>query len=125
MAGIPARLADGQIWDLPGAARAGGPDPAVEGLVAALWEAEDEVERGRAELALAIALLDRNYALGPAEYRELLEAEPGCPAASDLRRTLRAVADEYSRAVSTAPGTIPAPASLGQRLWARLVPHAV
>ena len=121
LAGAPLRLADGQPWTLPAAE--GGPlGPIGEGLVAAIREAEDEAELVRAELALAVALLGRNYALGPSEYRELLEAEPGSPAASDLRLALRQLGRDHVQAASAPAPTTPVPASLGRRLWARLAP---
>jgi hypothetical protein len=87
--GILIRLADGQLWSFPspvapgvtrdGAANGGafGPDFGV--LLEAVWEADDETERLRAELALAIYLLARNYDLGPNDYQELLGWAPGSP----------------------------------------------
>jgi hypothetical protein len=68
--GLGLRLADGQIWSLPIPANAPG-DPAVSSrvwdnpgyraILQALGDAEDQGERFRAELALAIHLLSWNY----------------------------------------------------------------
>ena len=78
--GTGIRLADGNIWIIPAANtlnEAVGPlDMAHETLpclVDAVWESEDRSELLRAELALMIHLLGRNYQLGPGEYRSLLE----------------------------------------------------
>jgi hypothetical protein len=100
--GIPVRMADGQLWSLPEApdryprmAYGGAPRREYAATVAAVLDAEDEAERRRAELALTIALLARNYDLGPAEYQELLGGESGGPATATLQRAFHNVALEH------------------------------
>jgi hypothetical protein len=106
--GIPIRLADGQMWTFPaptacrdGAGAGATPDAATdserEALVAAVLEAEDRAERLRAELALAIHLLARNYRLGPADFLALLEFSPGDPALAALQRAFHEMALEHVR----------------------------
>src|SRR4051794_33959106 len=96
--GIPVRLADGQVWNLPKApdryprvADGGGLGRDYEATVAGVLDAEDEAERRRAELALAISLLARNYDLRPADYQEILGGESGGPASAALQRALAEV----------------------------------
>jgi hypothetical protein len=98
--GISVRLADGQAWTLPSPPNAGArtePGSAVlgedyEAIVRAIRESEDEPEMRRAELALVIALLARNYHLGPAEFWSLLGAPSGTPEAASLAQALHEVA---------------------------------
>src|SRR3954454_218699 len=80
------RMADGQEWTLPGPGCPGISGAEYESLLAGLSEAEDEPERLRAELALAIYLLDRNYRLTPEDFTSLL----GCPADDDRLARLQA-----------------------------------
>lgn len=104
--GVRIRLADGQEWTLPGAPsgdpgpEAGGPEPDAlgadyAGIVAAILEAENEAERRRAELALGIALLARNYRLAPSDFRAVLGACSGMSAAANVGLALHAVAREH------------------------------
>src|SRR4051794_36661563 len=81
--GWPIRLADGRDWSLPGppargsqgGVTAGAPvfEPDYEALLEALRDPEDEADRLRCELALAICLLGRNYDLGPDDFDALLD----------------------------------------------------
>jgi hypothetical protein len=89
-------LADGQGWSLPlrDAAR---DDPEYDALLDAVAEAEDTAERLRAELALTIFLLDRNYALNPDEIRALLTFRPGDPRLSEAQAAVHALALESLR----------------------------
>jgi hypothetical protein len=114
--GIPIRLADGQPWtfptppacrdvtdggEAPGAA-ATPFDPDHEALVTAILEAEDRAELLRAELALAIHLLARNYRLEPADFLTLLEFSPGDPALTAMQRSFHEVALEHIRSMQSA-----------------------
>jgi hypothetical protein len=115
--GIPVLLADGQSWSLPPApdrsdpgTAEGGPAAAAEGgapvlddeaTLTAILDAEDEAERLRAELALAIALLARNYHLTPADYQEILGGDSGSPVIATLQRTLHHVALEHVRPLNS------------------------
>lgn len=115
--GIPVVLADGAAWTMPGpppwpATAVADPRHATFAAeyaanVAMVMEAEDEAERCRAELALAIVLLGRNYRLGPAEYRVALAPEPGSPAAAALAVRLREAAEPHVDRARAAP--CPAP----------------
>jgi hypothetical protein len=108
--GILIRLADGQSWSFPsavapGAARDGatnggafGSDYAV--LLEAVREADDETERLRAELALAIYLLARNYDLGPNDYQELLGWAPGSPELAAGQQAFHDLATTHLQSVS-------------------------
>ncbi len=83
--GTRIRLADGQSWSFP-ASQPDRDDPEYDQVLRAVFEAEDDAERLRAELALTILLLARNYHLGPADYQELLGYPPGDPALARLQR---------------------------------------
>src|SRR5262245_36529215 len=91
LGGIPIRFADDQAWTLPepppgapGEKRfldnGTGLGPDYEAAVAAVLEAEDEPERLRAELALTILLLGRNYNLAPEDFQALLTFPRSSPA---------------------------------------------
>ncbi|HEX8203625.1 MAG TPA: hypothetical protein VF590_24325 [Isosphaeraceae bacterium] len=103
LSGSPIALADGQQWTfpappprlVPGTAAGFGAD--YTATVAAIREAEDEVERLRAELALAICLLERNYDLGPAALFDLLGYPPGTPALTAAQKELHRLALEHVR----------------------------
>src|SRR3954471_11611022 len=119
--GIPVRMADGQIWSLPKApdryprmADGGVLGQDYEAMVAEVLDAEDEAEQRRAELALAIALLARNYDLGPADYQELLGGESGGPITAALQRAFSDVALEH--AYSLQPRAVAGPARR-PRVW--------
>ncbi|MFO0908517.1 MAG: hypothetical protein U0794_09170 [Isosphaeraceae bacterium] len=72
--GIPVRLADGRSWCLAPPSALDG-DPQFDALLAGVEQADDQFERRRAELALAIFLLTRNYDLSAAELNSLLSFE--------------------------------------------------
>ena len=95
--GLGLRLADGQVWSFPvpadfvdgpaGPSRAwDGPD--YRGILGALAEAEDEGERFRAELALAIHLLSWNYEVDREEIGALLDDQDGGRIGVDVARSL-------------------------------------
>jgi hypothetical protein len=76
LGGVAIRLADGRDWVLPGPPPPGPINGKLDrdymACVEAVRDAEDEFERLRAELALTILLLARNYDLGPDDYQALL-----------------------------------------------------
>jgi hypothetical protein len=106
--GHPIRLADGQCWTFPatpmhgasgtvapGEAAGFGPDYAA--LVAGVRKAEDEVERLRAELVLALCLLWRNYDLSSADLFDLFGYPPGDLSLAEVQREFHRVALEHVR----------------------------
>jgi hypothetical protein len=111
------RLADGQWWTFPAppgrdASGVAGFGPDYVAAVAAIGEAEDEAERFRAELALAICLLCRNYDLDPDALCDLLGYRPGDPALAATQAAFRRVAQEHARSSRSsadvvAPGGVP------------------
>jgi hypothetical protein len=74
------RLADGRGWAFPGPSEiaAAGQTLGAEvmALLVGIAEAEDEADRLRGELALAIRLLAINYDLSSADYSRLLSSPP-------------------------------------------------
>lgn len=122
--GHTVRLADGQFWTFPAPVEEeGATPPALEGryqaLVRACLEAEDEPDRRRSELALAIALLDSNYLLESTDFSALLEFEPGSPTAESFRNALAGIVIEHVRALWKSAGT-PEPSQSGPD-WGLLV----
>jgi hypothetical protein len=118
--GLPIRLADGQCWTFPvPRASSGSPERVAPGellglfgdgyapTLAAVLEAEDESERLRAELALAIFLLGRNYDLSPAVFREILSFRPGDAALVEMQRAFHEVAVEHSCQFPEARARVP------------------
>lgn len=79
LGGIPLMLADEQYWAFPGprelSPEGQARDPGLVALLGVIATSESEADRHRAELALAIRLLGRNYRLTPTEYQELLGAK--------------------------------------------------
>src|SRR5262249_37458682 len=91
------RLADGQSWTFP-APRERVASSLSEGYsahIAAQFEAEDEAELRRAELAFAIYLLGENYALSPTDYQRLLEFAPDSGDSTVWRNEFHEVAQEH------------------------------
>jgi hypothetical protein len=112
------RLADGQRWTFPAAPGRVTPGGAVPGgeagfgrdyaaTVAAVREAEDEAELLRAELALAICLLGRNYDLTPAALFDLLGHAPGVPALTATQEAFHRVALDHVRRAGASADTTP------------------
>src|SRR3954447_13765680 len=91
-------LADGQAWSLPDHPPYND-DPEHLALLRGVSEAEDDAERLRAELALAIFLLSRNYDLLPRDYRAILQFEPGDPALAEMQRAVHTLAADQVRAL--------------------------
>lgn len=102
--GLPVRLADDQYWAFPGpreiAPGGGSEHPKVLGLLAEVAESEDEFDRGRGELALAIHLLALNYVLGPDELQSLLRLAPNDPRLPTLRSAFHELAVRHMEALA-------------------------
>jgi len=102
------RLADGEVWNFPHPAATpphDGGEVSHRDLTLAICEADDEYDRGLAELALAIYLLNLNYELSPRDLRELLTFEPGSEALREWRAGLREIVTshvQFLRGVSRA-----------------------
>jgi len=98
--GMPIRLADHQeLWvpalgDMRGP-DAGSDDPEYAYLVDAVADAEDAAELRRAELALGIYLIGRNYQFSSSEFAELLEVSPSSPRFEAVRAAFRSMADAH------------------------------
>src|SRR4051794_36061040 len=93
--GVPVLLANAQSWFFPlpaGGGTTATSDDDYRPLVGAVAESEDEAERLRAELALAIYLLARNYHLSPRDFRELLECRPDDPRIRAMKHSFRGLA---------------------------------
>jgi len=105
------RLANGEVWNFPRPATVprglDGERPHHE-LARAIHEADNEADRGLAELALAIFLLGLNYDLTPEDHQELLAFEPDSDALHDWRTGLRAIATAHVEYYQGASSTIPA-----------------
>jgi hypothetical protein len=106
--GTTVRLADGQDWVFPdpvrashGASRAGSAAAAFGPEYVEILSGLDEVQGDepeeilRAELALAIALLSRNYTLRGDEFLELLGRTPADPALRPVYEAIHAVAVDH------------------------------
>jgi hypothetical protein len=117
--GVGVRLADGQEWFLPVRDRVVD-DPEYDAQLAAISEAEDRAEVLRAELALTIFLLTRNYDLSADQLNLLLSFRPDDPALTELQRLVHGLAHESAvrsrearasqpqgNPAARAPGTLP------------------
>lgn len=85
--GVAVQLSDGGHWTIPDLSSPRDDNDRDE-LLTAAHEAEDPFEGRRAELALTIFLLRRNYDLGPEDFQALLSFAPDDPALSALQRTM-------------------------------------
>jgi hypothetical protein len=92
--GVVVVLADGQSWTLPVPDQNAQHDPELDGLLRCIGGAEDRSEQLRAELALTILLLSRNYVLGPEELSALLSFPPDDPRLAVLQERVHALAVE-------------------------------
>jgi hypothetical protein len=103
--GIELRLADGQVWTLPlppepigeavpspGDREVTWDDQGYREILRAALDAQDEGELFRAEMALAIHLLDWNYSLDPDDFEELLDDRGDDRRRADLSATMRTLA---------------------------------
>lgn len=98
--GISIRLADGRDWWVPApedliVADGESEDSDYVELIAAVAHAEDASDLGRAELALGIYLLERNYRLEAEELQILLEGPPDGSQAATVRASLRLIAEYH------------------------------
>jgi hypothetical protein len=99
--GIPVLLADGQEWSFAGPrelaeADANRRDDLTE-LLSEIAQAEDESDRLRGELALAIFLFSINYDLPPADYTRLLAHVPGKASGSAMQAGFRDLARRHAQ----------------------------
>jgi hypothetical protein len=99
--GLGLRLADGQVWSLPIPADAEGDpavssmawdDPGYQAILRALVDAQEEGERFRAELALAIHLLSWNYNVDRETLGVLFDDQEGERVGVDIARSLSELA---------------------------------
>jgi hypothetical protein len=97
------RLADGRGWAFPGPSEiaAAGQTLGAEvlALLVGIAEAEDEADRLRGELALAIRLLATNYDLSPADYSRLLSSPPGSLEIAEMQMSFRDLARSHAQAL--------------------------
>lgn len=109
--GVPIMLSDGRAWTFPRPEMSDlyfrpGPDgkpalaagltfgPEYEELVEEYLAADDGAAELKALAALAMDLLSRNYALGPADFRALLRVRrAGDPGEAENRAMWEAIAD--------------------------------
>lgn len=124
--GTGVRMANGQVWVLPGRL-ADADDPEYDACLLAVVEAEDRTELLRAELALTILLLSRNYHLKPGDFQDLLGFAPDDPALGEMQDAVHEVAIEHAQRFyvgvvarveepRVTRWSLPA---LGRRLWFR------
>ena len=105
--GTRIRLADGQFWSFPGR-WSDHADPEYDATFVAIFEAEDVAERLRAELALTILLLSRNYDLTPEQFQELLGFPPDSPSLLEMQRAVHEMVLERARTwTGPVPGSSP------------------
>jgi len=135
------RLADGQRWMFPsppaprGAPRETGAstsdtaltDAEYVSLIDAVESSEDEPDLKRAELALAIFLLSRNYDLNASEFERLFDFGQMTEGSSEAQEHFRELAMDHVRSARGASPDHSIPArsslrSLTSRLFYRLWP---
>jgi hypothetical protein len=110
--GIDLQLADGQVWSLPvpgepigeveatggdGGSKVTWEDRRYGSIIRAIVEAEDEGDLFRAELALAIHLLNWNYALDPDDFEDILDDHGEGRRRADLSNALNRLAMAHLR----------------------------
>jgi hypothetical protein len=124
--GLKLRLADGQVWSLPiplsqeeaALSQAANPnwnDASYRLLIDAIVNSGDRGELFRAELALAIHLLDWNYSLAPEDFEELLDEQDGSLNRLDLGEILHMLAMAHVGLVVSTPGLSPQGSSTSRR----------
>ena len=102
--GPTVRLADGRDWSLP-LREPGVSDREYDALLALIDTSEDRNEALRAELALTIFLLLRNYDLPPDAVDFLLRFAPGDRALAVLQAGVHEVACESARRLKSGATT--------------------
>jgi len=130
--GTPIRLADGQAWTFPAPTalepinegrasnqRLSHDEAEYDALLAGVLEAEDVPERLRAELALAIHLLGRNYDLDPADFSRVLEFPPGDPDLAARQHDFHNLAVDHLGRHSRRSPSLPV-----RWAWARIFPRS-
>ena len=109
LGGIPLMLADEQYWAFPGPRETSpegqAQDPGLVALLGVIATSESEADRRRAELALAIRLLGRNYQLTPAEYQELLGSSGSEATRKRLMASFQDLARRHGEALQPRPAT--------------------
>ncbi len=96
------QLADGQEWAFPGPEEIAGDRlqrNGVAALLRAIGEAEDDAERRRGELALAIKLLAVNYDLSPEMFQRILGRSADARAAAAMQAAFRDLARRHAEAL--------------------------
>jgi hypothetical protein len=95
--------ADGRGWAFPGpneiAAAGQAVGAEVMALLVGIAGAEDEADRLRGELALAIRLLATNYDLSPADSSRLLSSTPDRPGIAEMQMRFRDLARRHAQAL--------------------------
>jgi hypothetical protein len=114
--GARIRLANGQAWSFPDHLPYKD-DLEHLALLREIIEAEDAADCLRAELALAILLLSRNYNLTPGNFQAILEFAPGDPALSEMQRSVHELATDQIRALGRSPDSKPGPSSFPNAHW--------
>src|SRR5258708_2794017 len=104
--GVRIRLANGQAWSFPDHPPCKD-DQEHHAVLRGIIESEDAADRLRAELALTIFLLSRNYDLMPGDYRAILEFAPGDPALSEMQRSIHELAIDQIRGLRQHPDSDP------------------
>jgi hypothetical protein len=102
------RLADNQIWTLPGPPKpteAESLGSEYNGLIQALIESEEYSETRKAELVLVTFLLNHNYSLNPADFEDLLVYDPVSRASITAWFAFHRIAEEHVRSFLDARGT--------------------
>jgi hypothetical protein len=96
-------LANGQAWSFPDHPPLRDDAEQIAAL-RAIGESEDQADRLRAELALTILLLSRNYDLSPSDYQAILGFRPSDPALAALQHAIHELAVEQLRALPRLSG---------------------
>jgi hypothetical protein len=91
-------LGNGQRWSFPDHPPLHDDAEHIASL-RAIGEAEDRADRLRAELALTILLLSRNYDLSPSDYQAILSFPPSDPSLAALQDAIHELAVEQLRAL--------------------------
>jgi hypothetical protein len=114
--GTRIRLADGQAWSFPDHPPYR-EDDEHQLVLTAIGEAEDESERLRAELALAILLLSRNYNLTPADFEAILGYAPDDPALGQMQQAVRELATQQCQALRRLSDASRRPTAMQSTHW--------